>query len=314
MNFTLKQLRYVEATGRLGSIANAATELNISQSSITAAIGALENQIGFDLFVRTPAKGISVTPAGQESLRLIRGLIVQSRHFETEMMSVGGDATGSVRVSCYATAAPSFLPPILKMFRTNQPNTSITLLEGNMEATMVYLANGEADLAFCYDEMVDAGHDFTPLFDAPPYALIAADDPLAQNDTVSLTDLAERPMIMLDLPRTRVYFTNMFDQLGMKPNIVHSTRSTEIVRTLVAGGHGYSLLNICPPDYRHDDTRFRVLPLRDNLHVPTFGIITLAGIRKPNIVQAFIEQCVDLKQNGAFDHIVVKSTGHSSKK
>ena len=47
MNFTLKQLRYVEATGRLGSIANAATELNISQSSISAAIGALESQIRF---------------------------------------------------------------------------------------------------------------------------------------------------------------------------------------------------------------------------------------------------------------------------
>ena len=140
MNFTLKQLRYVESTGRLGSIANAAMELNISQSSITAAIGALESQIGFDLFVRTPAKGISVTPAGREALRLIRGFIVQSRHFETEMMSVGGDASGSVRVSCYATAAPSFLPPILKKFRASHPTTSITLLEGNMEATLVYLS------------------------------------------------------------------------------------------------------------------------------------------------------------------------------
>ncbi|MFT7593794.1 MAG: DNA-binding transcriptional LysR family regulator [Paracoccaceae bacterium] len=43
----MKQLRYVEATGRLGSIANAAVEINISQSSITAAIGALESQVGF---------------------------------------------------------------------------------------------------------------------------------------------------------------------------------------------------------------------------------------------------------------------------
>jgi DNA-binding transcriptional LysR family regulator len=314
MNFTLKQLRYVEATGRLGSIANAATELNISQSSITAAIGALESQIGFDLFVRTPAKGISVTPAGNETLRLIRGFIVQSRHFETEMMSVGGDSTGSVRVSCYATAAPSFLPPILKKFRASHPNTSITLLEGNMEATMAYLVNGEADLAFCYDEMVEDGHEFTPLFGAPPYVLIAADDPLAQYSSVCLSDLAERPMIMLDLPRTKVYFTNMFEHLGMKPNIVHSTRSAEIARALVSGGHGYSLLNICPPDYRHDDTRFRVLPLRDKLHVPTFGIVTLAGIRKPNIVQAFIGQCVDLERDGAFDSITVKLPNHSPTK
>ena len=314
MNFTLKQLRYVEATGRLGSIANAAAELNISQSSITAAISALEGQLGFDLFVRTPAKGISVTPAGQETLRLIRGFIVQSRHFEAEMMSVGGDATGSVRVSCYATAAPSFLPPILKKFRASHPDTSITLLEGNMEATMGYLVNGEADLAFCYDEMVEDGHEFTPLFGAPPYVLIAADEPLAQNESVWLEDLADQPMIMLDLPRTKAYFSNMFEQLGMKPNIVHSTRSAEIARALVASGHGYSLLNICPPDYRYDDTRFRVLPLRNKLHVPTFGIVSLAGIRKPSIVQAFIEQCVELKRENAFESIIVKLPDHSPTK
>ena len=42
LNFTLKQLRYVAAAGREGSIANVATSLNISQSSITAAIDALE--------------------------------------------------------------------------------------------------------------------------------------------------------------------------------------------------------------------------------------------------------------------------------
>ena len=50
LNFTLKQLKYVEATGRLGSIAKAVSNLNISQSSITAAINSLESEIGFDLF------------------------------------------------------------------------------------------------------------------------------------------------------------------------------------------------------------------------------------------------------------------------
>ena len=41
-NLTLKQLRYVEGADRLGSITNAAEEMNISQSSITAAINMLE--------------------------------------------------------------------------------------------------------------------------------------------------------------------------------------------------------------------------------------------------------------------------------
>jgi DNA-binding transcriptional LysR family regulator len=306
MNFTLKQLRYVEATGRLGSIANAAIELNISQSSITAAIGSLENQLGFDLFVRTPAKGISVTAAGRETLNLIRNFIVQSRHFEAEMQAVGGDTTGSVRISCYATAAPSFLPPILKNFKSFYPDTSIKFLEGDMEATLLYLKNGEADLAFTYNAVLEDRQNFTPLFGAPPYALLAADDPLAKGTSVCLADLADQPMIMLDLPRTKEYFMGVFEHLGLKPNVVHSTRSVEIVRALVSGGHGYSLLNICPPDYRSDDTRFRAMPIRDKLIAPVFGIVTLADTRQPSIVNTFIKQCIDLRNAGVFDDLIVK--------
>ncbi len=306
MNFTLKQLRYVEATGRLGSIANAAHELNISQSSITAAIGSLESQVGFDLFVRTPAKGISVTPAGQETLKLIRNFITQSRQFEAEVTAIGGDDTGSVRIACYATAAPSFLPPILKNFKSIYPHTSIKFLEGNMETIMAYLKSGEADLAFTYEDTLEDRQEFTPLFEAPPYALLAAEDPLAKGDTVDLADLADMPMIMLDLPRTKEYFISMFEKAGLKPNLVHSTRSTEIVRALVSGGHGYSLLNICPPDYRSGDTRFRALPLRDQVKVPVFGIVTLADTRQPSIVDAFINQCIDLKNAGVFEEITAK--------
>ena len=42
MHFTLKQLRYVDAALRTGSIVQAAREMNISQSSIAAAIDASE--------------------------------------------------------------------------------------------------------------------------------------------------------------------------------------------------------------------------------------------------------------------------------
>jgi DNA-binding transcriptional LysR family regulator len=306
VNFTLKQLRYVEATGRLGSIANAAIELNISQSSITAAIGALESQIGFDLFVRTPAKGISVTPAGQETINLIRSFITQSRQFEAEVSAIGGESTGSVRIACYATAAPSFLPPILKNFKSHYPNTSIKFLEGNMETIMAFLKGGEADLAFTYEVSMEEGQHFTPLFTAPPYALMALDDPLAQQDSVSLAELADRPMVMLDLPRTKAYFNAMFEQSGLKPNLVHSTRSTEIVRALVLGGYGYSLLNICPPNYGTGDTPFRVVPLRNPIASPVFGIVTRSDTRQPKIVNSFISQCLELKSAGVFDEIIAK--------
>ncbi len=306
LNFTLKQLRYVEAAGRLGSIAKAAADLNISQSSITAAIDALEQSLGYDIFVRTPAKGIQTTPSGKETLQLIRNFIDQSRHFEADIKSVGGDASGLVRIACYATAAPSFLPPILKTITDEFPGISVRVLEGNMALIMDFLNSGEADLVFTYTEPIDSRHDFEPLFAAPPYALVAPDDPAVKNGDTSYAELAERPMVLLDLPLTRDYFIGMFEQRGLRPIIAHSTRSTEIARALVTGGFGYSILNIRPPDYRDDGTRYCVLPIRDATEIPVFGIATMAGIRQPRTVRSFIDSCIHLKDKGIFEQIVVK--------
>ncbi|MEM7301399.1 MAG: LysR family transcriptional regulator [Pseudomonadota bacterium] len=304
-NFTLKQLRYVEAAGRLGSISAAAQELNISQSSITAAIGALEQEIGYDLFMRTPARGISATPSGVETLSLIRRFIEQSRHFESEMRSVDGDATGSVRIACYATAAPSLLPPIFKSYSKRFPRMSIKLLEGDMEDVLTFLEAGEADLAFTYSEAIRARNHFEPLFTAPPYAIIGSDDPLCEQSSVSLKELSSRPMIVLDLAHTREYFSGMFEDLGLAPNIVHSSRSVEITRALVAGGFGFSILNIRPPDYHTDQNRYRILPISDTLRIPEFGIATQSSVRQPSMVTTFVDHCMTLKLDGVFNDLIV---------
>jgi len=305
LNFTLKQLRYVEAAGRLGSIAKAATEMSISQSSITAAIDALEHSLDYDIFVRTPAKGIQATPSGLETLHLIKGFLDQSRHFEGEIQSVGSDAAGLVRIACYATAAPSFLPPILKAITEEFPGISIKLLEGNMATIMEFLTEGEADLVFTYEEVIENRHDFLPLFEAPPYALVPSQDPAAGDDNITLASLAKRPMVLLDLPRTKDYFLGMFEARGLHPNIVHTSRSSEICRSLVASGFGFSILNILPPEALGKGSPYRALPIRDTDRRPVFDIATMAGARQPKTVRAIIETCLRLKSRESFEKITV---------
>lgn len=305
MRFTLKQLRYVEAAGRLGSIAQAAKELSISQSSITAAIDSLEDSLEYDLFLRTPAKGIQTTPAGEEALNLVRAFIHQARHFETDLRALGGDASGHVRIACYGTAAPAFLPPILQNITDSFPGMSVQVMEGNLQTIAEFLDEGKVDLVFTYNDRPGSGHSFTPLFEAPPYALINRDDPLSREDTVSFEALADRPMVLLDLPRTRDYFIGLFEARGLQPTIAHTSRSAEIARALVAGGFGYTILNIRPHDYSEDRLRYRAVPIGDVLDGQKFGIATLAGTRPPKTVQAFIDSCVALERNGAFDALTV---------
>ena len=306
LNYTLKQLRYVETAGRLGSISKAAADLNISQSSITAAIDSLEQSLDYDLFVRTPAKGIQPTPSGVEALRLIRNLIDQTRHFDSEVRTVGSDATGLVRIGCYATAAPSFLPPILNAITQEFPGISIKLLEGNMQRMIEFLMDGEADLAFTYADALDSRHDFLPLFEAPFYALVSANDPLAQKNGVTLAELVERSMVLLDLPLARDVFVRLFERQGLTCTIAHTSRSTEICRTLVSGGFGYCILNILPPNYFAETMLYRALPITDAGPGPVFGVATQAGVRQPKTVQAFLQSCLTLKESRAFDQITVQ--------
>ena len=306
MNFTLKQLRYVEAAGRLRSIAKAAVEVSISQSSITAAIDALEASLDYALFVRTPAKGIQPTPAGHEALQLIRNFLNQARQFEAELRSQGGDDAGLVRIACYATAAPAFLPPILRSIPENFPGISIKVMEGNMVSILDYLNNGEVDLVFTYDTYLPDDQFFEPLFDAPPYALVPASDPISVQSSVTFTELSKMPMIMLDLPYTRDYFLGLFRMYGSHPEVVHSTRSAEIAKAMVEGGFGYTILNIRPSNYSANDTRYRALPISDSSEVPVFGIATAGGVRQPKNVRSFIKGCIELRKSGTLDSLTVR--------
>lgn len=305
MKFTLKQLKYVEAAGRLGSIAKAADEMAISQSSIAVAIDGLEKSLEYDLFLRTPAKGITPTPTGDQALSLVRDFLRQSRHFEADLKSLAGDTMGTVRIACYATAAPAFLPPILQNITDRFPDMSVKMMEGDMVSILDFLDQGLVDVVFTYADGLRPTHDFVELFRAPPYALIHVDDPLAQQNSVSFAELAPRPMVMLDLPRTRDYFTGLFERRGHHPNIAHSTRSAEIARALVSGGFGYTILNIRPPSYTEASAGYRAVAISgiDQPHV--FGIATLKTTQHPKIVTSFIGSCLELQAKGVFDALSV---------
>ncbi|WP_179381653.1 LysR family transcriptional regulator [Jannaschia marina] len=307
LDVSLKALTYIEAAGRLGSIARASEELSISQSSITAAIDGLEARLGFALFTRTPARGIRPTPAGGEALTLIARFLHEARAFRAELGSLGGTATGTVRVACFATVAASFLPELLTRFADAYPGIEIRLIEGDMEMAVEHLEAGRVDLAFTYSDVIEASHAFRPLVEAMPFALIARSDPLSELQAVTLKQLSSRGMIALTLRKTADYYSGMFAARGLGVRIAHATPSTEMIRPLVASGIGFTILNALPPNYVEDDPRFRAVPLRDGPGPRIFGFATMAGVRPTQAVAAFVAAIESLHDDGGFDGLAITS-------
>jgi DNA-binding transcriptional LysR family regulator len=74
MDPTLAQLSYFAAVAEAGSFTAAARALSVSQPTVSAAITELEATVGTAVFRRSRA-GVTLTPAGQELLPRVRGVL-----------------------------------------------------------------------------------------------------------------------------------------------------------------------------------------------------------------------------------------------
>ena len=99
-----------------------------------------------------------------------------------------------------------------------------------------------------------------------PYALLPWGHPLAGRTMIRLQELAQSPLVLINLPHSREYFLSLFRQAGVAPRIAHQTKSIEMVRSLVANGLGVSLLTTRPVrDWSYDGKRIACRRLRGPL-------------------------------------------------
>jgi DNA-binding transcriptional LysR family regulator len=117
-------------------------------------------------------------------------------------------------------------------------------------------------------------------------------DPLSSRSSVELSEIAEKPMILLDLPISREYFLALFLNQGLEPTIVARSAHHEVVRTMVANGYGYSILNVTPrSEFALDGRRLMRVKLAGKHRPMTIGIATLKSLPKTKLVTAFTTHC-----------------------
>jgi DNA-binding transcriptional LysR family regulator len=298
--FTLKQLRYFVVAGELSSVTQAARKLHVSQPSISAAIQQIEESMGLQLFVRHHAQGLSLTPTGKQLMLRARQLLHDAEGLEKFAASLGEEIGGELRLVAFPTFAPVFLPQLLRRFADRHPAVSLYCDEMTQVDIVRGLSQGDYELAFIYDLQIPEGIDFTPLYRFPPYAVVAADHPLSDRDSISLKELSTHPMVLLDWPLSREYFHTIFTQHGLSPRVAHRAKSMEMLRGLVANGFGFSLFNIPLDAFESfDGGHLRALPLEDEARPLTLGIACLRGLRLAPAAEAMYQLAADIEGQAA---------------
>ena len=122
-------------------------------------------------------------------------------------------------------------------------NLAIGCRELDIKEIIDGLRDGSFEIAITYNLNLEPDISFRGVRSFPPYLLLARSHPLTRHTRLNLKRLADEPMVLLDLPYTRDYFKSIFDSVGISPNIVYRTKSPQMVRSMVANGMGYSILN-----------------------------------------------------------------------
>lgn len=289
---SLTQLRYFIRVAERESMTRAAEDLYVAQSAVSSAVAHLEKELGVQLFIRRHARGLTLTPSGKE-------LLLRSRQILTALAesleSIAGEAQafwGPLNVVCFSPIAPFYLPSIVSGLKAEHPGLDLQVTEAVAGEIAEYLESGRAEVALTYDLALGDCIRRDVLAEIRPYAALPPSHPLADAETVSLADLVDEPMILVDLPYSRDYFIGVFTERGMTPNIQYRSSSFETVRAMVAQNHGYSLLHQRPAtDSTYAGGRVVAVPLADEVEPLRVVVATLQSMRVSRRAQAFMDRC-----------------------
>jgi DNA-binding transcriptional LysR family regulator len=295
MKFTLRQLGYFIAAAETGSITLGAKRANISQPAISTAISHIERELDVQLFLRHHAQGLSLTPAGRALLREAKQLLKQADGLYSAAADISQQMRGELSVGWFSTLAPIVMPELVQSFLKAFPETQIRSKEGHQEDLLASLRAAEIEVAITYDLQISTDVGFTPLATLPPYALFGASHPLARERTVKLSQLAALPMVLLDLPLSREYFLALYLRERLEPRVEWSSEKMEVVRTMVANGLGYALVNVRPRcDLALDGRRLYRVAIAGDPPPLRIGLATFNQLKKTRVAEAFERHCRDL--------------------
>ncbi|HNP55851.1 MAG TPA: LysR substrate-binding domain-containing protein [Gordonia sp. (in: high G+C Gram-positive bacteria)] len=293
-SFTLVQLRYFAAAADLGSMTAASKVLMVSQSAVSTAVAQLEKELGVQLLIRQHARGLELTPAGRNFRQELRSFLNHSVELADSAARLGNSLIGDLTIGCFSTIAPFGLPTLLAAFEQQFPQVRMGVIESEHADLTRLLREGQCELALMYGFDRESDIHYQPLAMVRPYVIVALDHPIARagRREATLSEFATDPMVLLDLPHSRDYFLSLHRRAGFTPRIRFRSTGFETVRSLVAHGFGYSILNQRPAhELTYGGRAVATIELTDSAPALELVLANLSGVRLTNRASAFRELC-----------------------
>ena len=178
---TLEQWRIVQAVVDFGGYAQAAEQLNKSQSSLNHAVAKLQHQLGINL-LEVRGRKAYLTEQGEVLLRRSRHLTQSVEELEQLATNLGQGWEPNLTIAREIVYPIDTLVEALNAFLPQSRGTRVTVLDTVLNGTNELIQNNQVDLAICATP--PKGHIAEPLCDAVFELVCHPEHPLAQLDVI----------------------------------------------------------------------------------------------------------------------------------
>lgn len=145
MHFDLVDLRLMVHIADANSMTRGAELSFISLPAASTRIKNLESSIGTPLLYRT-SQGVTLTPPGQAFVTHARMVLGQIEHLRGDMQEYVSGIKGHVRVFANTTSLGEFLPRVLRLFLSRNPDINIDLRERLSHDIVRAVTEGQTDI------------------------------------------------------------------------------------------------------------------------------------------------------------------------
>jgi DNA-binding transcriptional LysR family regulator len=238
----LRQLATFRAVATHLNFTRAATALDYAQSSVTAQIQLLEEELGLPLFDRM-GRRVMLTEAGERLVWYADKMLELAQQAKAAI--AGEDVpSGSLTISAPETICTYRLPSVLQRFRKSYPQVGLTFKPTSSNELRRSVSQGTLEVAFVLEEPFEVSNlNVEPLVEEPVIILAPPDHPLARKKKIDPCELEGEPLLMTEAGCAyRVLFKRALAEAGVQANITLEFDSIEAIKQCVIAGLGLTIL------------------------------------------------------------------------
>ncbi len=298
---TVQQCKYVLEISKTGSLNEAAKQLFIAQSSLSASVRSLENELGIRIFERSN-KGVYLTEEGAEFVRYAAEIVAQNEFVISRYKSSENVNRLNIATQHYDFISDIFCKLLLESdnkkyrFSLREIKTYEMIQEVSTAMSDIgILAIAESDREIVERFLHKKGIIFRQFLKTAPFVFLNASHPLADKKSLCLEDLRDFPYVFYDQGENNASFfmEELTDEIVGEKSVEISDRAT--LMNVLLSSNAYTVGTGIMPS-RLNDGKIIAIPL-DTKDTYSIGYIIKEERKKNALTEKFIELLLSFAEN-----------------